>query len=116
MQDKGRPSPISIPQKSHWTLCKIWHSSLPIRSFSSASVIGDRLFVYGGQQLLQGILSDFHSLKLNPDKEYNWQKETVTNGPGHLARHAAVSYCDELYVHGGINQASKTVGKMFKFS
>jgi N-acetylneuraminic acid mutarotase len=120
-KDSKRPTPIQIAPRgqSLWKECKFWGNNIAVRSYGSASVAGDKLYVFGGQQLLGGVLDDFYSVQLNIDAEhtpgYEWKKEPTANGPGKRARHVALVQGTNIYFHGGIKPGFVTTSDFFMF-
>jgi hypothetical protein len=70
-------------------------------------------------QILEGILSDFHEIDINPKNDhYSWKEvEVKGNGPkpGPRAKHGMVAIGKMIYLFGGITGENQESNKIFSF-
>lgn len=75
------------------------------------------MYVYGGYEVNEGILSDFHEMQLSHSQVFQWKKvkpEQELN-PGPLMRHSAVVFGDFMYVFGGNHKSLKSSNALWSF-
>lgn len=76
----------------------------PRRCYHSAVLIGNKVVIYGGQDIKEGVLGDlwaFYVSPLTPEEEI-WIELTATGDiPGPLCRHTAVAYGNCMVLFGG---------------
>jgi len=75
------------------------------------------LYIYGGLQILSGILGDFHRINLNPKNgKFEWHDVPLRAGsptPGPRAKHSMVCYRNRIYLFGGICSSTEYSNKLF---
>lgn len=67
----------------------------------------NRLFVYGGYQILNGSLGDFYSIDLHDNQpKFHWVEIKGKNGinPGPRSKHALIGGKNKIYLIGGLFQ------------
>lgn len=101
--DSKRPEQISIskavPQNLKWRECKIIGKNLSIRSYSGGCTFNNkytppypRFYIYGGYQILNGMMGDFYSINLDDEqKKFNWEQIQIKGkNPGIRSKHALI--------------------------
>lgn len=74
------------------------------RSHHSAAEYKGKVYIFGGQDLREGVFSDFFALTISTGISWDdkWEVMPVDeNAPGEVARHTAVVSGDRMYVFGG---------------
>jgi N-acetylneuraminic acid mutarotase len=76
------------------------------RSYHSAVHSFGKIYVFGGQDLREGVFGDLWELSIDKNDSRNdyWEKkEGDENAPGDLCRHSAVVHENRMYIFGGTN-------------
>ncbi|EGR28436.1 kelch motif family protein, putative [Ichthyophthirius multifiliis] len=77
------------------------------------------MYIYGGYEVNEGILSDFYSMIIKNSKQYKWdkiiQKNVQKPYPGPLMRHTAVIFKDKMYIFGGNKQSMKSSNDIWTY-
>lgn len=74
------------------------------RCHHSASIVNNKLVIYGGQDITVGVFNDLWLLNIdniNPQNEHWYNIIATGDYPGPLCRHSAVVYNEEIYIYGG---------------
>ena len=64
-----------------------------------------RFYIYGGYQILQGLMSDFYYIDLDDSHAFNWVEvlPKEQNLPGPRAKHALVNTKSKIYLLAGLH-------------
>ncbi|EGR29299.1 kelch motif family protein, putative [Ichthyophthirius multifiliis] len=76
------------------------------------------MYVYGGYEVNEGILSDFYSMVIKNAQSYKWEKISNKGNkpyPGPLMRHTAVVFQDKMYIFGGNKQSLKSTNDIWTY-
>ena len=90
--------------KGLWEELRLKAPFPPRRCNHSACIINNKLVIYGGQDISEGVFNDTWVLIINPDEPANERWFTVEGTgecPGPLCRHSAIVYKDLIYIFGG---------------
>lgn len=73
-----RPETLAVSRAGNsnkrWSECKIIGKNISIRSYSAACSYLKKLYVYGGYQMLKGMMADFYCIDIGDHVEkYNWE-------------------------------------------
>jgi host cell factor len=80
---------------------------------ASCSIVGSRMFVFGGRGANGTLFRDVHFLDL---VDWTWVNVSATSaGPGPRFNHASLVVGRKIVVHGGWNGAGKCFGDMHVF-
>jgi hypothetical protein len=100
------------------------------RAYHSTFVSENKLYVYGGEDLNEGVRNTIYSIDLsflgqNPGKigaigmEPNWQPVTIANGQKiaspYLTHHTTVVYNGYAYMCGGLLPSGRNNSEIYKF-
>jgi N-acetylneuraminic acid mutarotase len=81
------------------------------RSYHTAVAWNGNIYVYGGQDLREGVFSGLWVLHIDYEDSRNdyWEKlEGDANAPGELCRHSAVVYGDSMWLFGGTDNSDES--------
>ncbi|KAL4492534.1 hypothetical protein ABPG72_007647 [Tetrahymena utriculariae] len=107
-----------------WSEIKIFNKNICRRSYHSAVSHEDRMYIYGGYEVNEGILGDFYEMMIKNNQVFQWQKVNLSKygpnndkplNPGPLMRHTAVTYKDKMYIYGGNQQSLKPSSQLWSF-
>jgi Kelch motif/Galactose oxidase, central domain len=98
-----RISTLTGSYKGLWEQLRVTSPIPPRRCNHSAVVIKNKLFLYGGQDISEGVLSDTWMLELNEgsDEEKWYKVKCFGETPGPLCRHGSLVYKNMIYIIGG---------------
>ena len=106
-QDRKRTLTVLINKQPHystlWSQIRVASTQPVRRSHHSACTWKDRIFVFGGQDLNEGVYNDFWALqtnKMNKEDEL-WEQIITEGGPPKLCRHTALVHQNKMYIFGG---------------
>lgn len=73
------------------------------------------MYVYGGYQILKGMMSDFYCIDLDDNSEkFNWEQiDTKGNLPGPRSKHALVGARKNIYLIGGLSSNISSSNQIF---
>jgi N-acetylneuraminic acid mutarotase len=111
-----RINTVSKDSRGMWEEAKVIAPLPPRRCNHSANIIDNKLIVYGGQDITEGVLSDLWIFNINPLNtiEEKWTKIDEENLPGPLCRHSSVVYQQKIFLLGGTDLNSEK-GEMFSY-
>jgi N-acetylneuraminic acid mutarotase len=69
------------------------------------------IYVYGGQDLREGVFSGLWVLHVDVADSRNdyWEKiEATEDGPGEICRHTAVVHANRMYIFGGTDNSRES--------
>lgn len=101
---KLRVNTITKDTRGTWEEVKVIAPLPPRRCNHSAEMIDNKLVIYGGQDISEGVLDDLWILNLNLEYtlEEKWTKIPCgPESPGPLCRHSSVAYKGKKYILGG---------------
>lgn len=102
-----------------WEECKFSEKNIHQRSYHSAVIYNDNLFVYGGYEINKGIMNDFYGLDLENKECFTWKNLSKKNNnsvyPESLHRHSAIVYKDKMYLYGGKTSIFTNTNKFFSY-
>lgn len=108
--DHGRTRPAAVKTSglqeydSLWEELRVGGEVPDRRSYHSACDWQGKLFIYGGQDLREGVFKDMWVLTMDPGygDEDSWEKIPGDDmAPNMLCRHSAVVYQNRMYIFGG---------------
>jgi Galactose oxidase, central domain/Kelch motif len=87
-----------------WEEIRVFPPLPPRRSYHSACVYENKMILYGGIDIVEGVYSDLWVFKFNTQStmsEY-WENISATGDlPGNLCRHSAIIYEKKMFLYGG---------------
>ena len=122
-KDSKRPSKLDLSglqtHRQKWAECKIYGKNIMIRSYAGACAIATEyswihtaFYIYGGLQILNGVLADFHKICIKPEQNlFQWVNVEAKNSdysPGPRAKHSLVAHQNKIYLIAGIKSALET--------
>ena len=88
--------------KGLWEELKVPTPLPPRRCYHSACVLENKLIVYGGQDIIEGVFNDLWVLNIDEYQDQRWYKIQGSGAfPGPLCRHTAVVYNSSIFIYGG---------------
>lgn len=96
--------------KGVWEEMRIAPPLPPRRYFHSACVFQDKLIIYGGQDISEGVFSDLWILNINPSNpsQERWQAAIgCGESPDNLCRHSSIVHGTEMFIFGGNDGANE---------
>lgn len=98
-----RINTVSKDSRGMWEEVKILAPLPPRRCNHSSNIIDNKLLIYGGQDITEGVLSDLWCLTINPSNtiEEKWTKINSEANPGPLCRHSSIVHNRKILILGG---------------
>jgi len=74
-----------------------------------------RVFVYGGYQILKGMMADFYWIDLDDSADkFNWEQiEAKGELPGPRSKHALIGAKNSIFLIGGLSSNVESSNKIF---
>lgn len=88
---------------------------LHVRSIRSKILVLYRMYIYGGYQILKGMMSDFYSIDLDDHVDkFNWEQiEAKGELPGPRSKHALIGGKTKIYLVGGLSSDVNSSDEIF---
>lgn len=119
--EQHRPNRLSvskvISENEKWRECKIMGKNVSIRSYSAACSFRGLFYMYGGYQILRGMMDDFYSIDLSDSVEkFDWVSiEAGGHKPGPRSKHALVATKDRILLIGGLESDMRVCNEIYSY-
>eukprot|EP00357_Protocruzia_adherens_P018677 CAMPEP_0114987920 /NCGR_PEP_ID=MMETSP0216-20121206/9293_1 /TAXON_ID=223996 /ORGANISM="Protocruzia adherens, Strain Boccale" /LENGTH=217 /DNA_ID=CAMNT_0002350607 /DNA_START=30 /DNA_END=679 /DNA_ORIENTATION=- len=87
------------------------------RSYHCSGFYKDELYIYGGEDIREGIVSNMYKINIERDSDViEWQPvESTGDGPGAISHHTGVVHEGKWYLFGGNREDGAEVGWVYIF-